>query len=281
MVGITQNQKIVADLVEVLHNDDSEVRLASLRALREVKSKSLVKSLIPMLTDSDASIRLETINVLGEIGDKRALRPLINCLNDSVSENREASALALGMMPDPISIGPLAKISRDTYSWVRVAAAFSLGKIHSRKCVEPLIQCLNDVNHVVQVTAAKSLRGIKSEKVVLSLIEKLRVDDGSQGENGEETNSELLRRLEILINHVDEPVDKPSWNVCVIPDKVVFDSLMENTESGNPLLRRVCAISLGAMKSKRAVTQLIVALDDPIQEVREAAAWAIGSIKDK
>jgi H+/gluconate symporter-like permease len=60
----------------------------------------------------------------------------------------------------------------------------------------------------------------------------------------------------------------------LIPDKTSFNSLMENSERGNHLLRRASAESLGMIKNRGAVKSLIKALDDPYSEVSEAAMRA-------
>jgi HEAT repeat protein len=276
----TADKGTVQSLIDDLKDGNSEVRLASIRALRKAKSKNIVELLIPMLKDSSSDVRLEAINLLSEIGDKKAVKPLISCLNNGVSDCREASAIALGLMPDPISVHPLIRALKDTYSWVRAAAAFSLGRIHSEECVEPLIQCLSDVNYVVQIRAAESLGNFNNATSATSLINKLRGSTSHPRKREERDDHEQIRRLELIYNYHDESGVKEGKGRFLIPDKKVFNSLMHDDKKVNYPLRKVCAESLGIMKNKKAVKPLIEALDDPRDEVCIAAAWALGSIKD-
>jgi len=73
----------------------------------------------------------------------------------------------------------------------------------------------------------------------------------------------------------DVPVGEMQYDVDLMASKRDIDGLVEALQSSDPEIRRSAALGLGRLGEWRATEPLIVALADPIQAVREAAANAL------
>jgi HEAT repeat protein len=73
----------------------------------------------------------------------------------------------------------------------------------------------------------------------------------------------------------DVPVGEMQYDVDLMASKRDIDGLIEALQSSDPEIRRSAALDLGRLGEWRATEPLIVALADPIQAVREAAANAL------
>ena len=97
--------------------------------LEKLKKEKDVEGLINLLRDEDDDIRSEVALNLGEIGDTRAVEPLIQALNDKSLEVRLSAALSLGDIGDRRAIEPLVQAFRDKDAQVRLYTAEVLGKM--------------------------------------------------------------------------------------------------------------------------------------------------------
>ena len=72
----------VESLIEILHDENTSIRLIAIEALGHIKDSHAVEPLIKTLKENDDSIRLAAIEALGLIKDARAVAPLIRILID-------------------------------------------------------------------------------------------------------------------------------------------------------------------------------------------------------
>lgn len=87
----------VPRLVSLLTDSDAWVRMASARALGELRNHSAVPGLVATLADGDARVRELAVWALSELKDKRAVAALCNVLlSDLRAEVRRGAAEALG-----------------------------------------------------------------------------------------------------------------------------------------------------------------------------------------
>lgn len=70
------------------------------------------------------------------------------------------------------------------------------------------------------------------------------------------------------------------WALYRVRDPAAVPLLIEHLKHPHALVRKWCANTFAAMHEPRAVEPLLVALDDANWEVRSAAAWALGHIKE-
>jgi HEAT repeat protein len=120
-----------------------------------------------------------------------------------------------------------------------------------------LIQVLESGEPAVRAEAARALSLIDAQSgpTVAALIEAL----------SSETDEDVLQSLSEALGRIGEPALK---------------GLVRSLEMGEPVTRRLCALSLGIMgqDGESAAPDLILALRDADPDVRAAAAWAIGRV---
>jgi beta-lactamase regulating signal transducer with metallopeptidase domain len=136
--------------------------IGELTNMREGERANAVPRLISLLNDSDEWVRMASVRALGEIRDERAVEKLINTLSDAAWKVRELSAWALGEMKEERAVQTLCKmLLEDSYAEARVTAAEALGEIKSPQAVTSLNQALNDTETRVRDKAKWALSEIE------------------------------------------------------------------------------------------------------------------------
>jgi len=202
--------------------------------------------------------RIKTVQALGASGDPRAVPTLIQALADSDADIRRMAAEALGKLGDPQAIPALAQTLRDSEWDVRCAAAEALGKFNDPQAVPALIEALGDSDWDVRSAAAEALGAIGDPQAVPAL--------SVWAYAGEDAAQDALLTLGHpalgLPQAVAQLAAQGAWGVLIraLPNEKVRKAIVE---LGTP-----------------ALPALIEALGDPSEEVRGAAAEALGDIGD-
>lgn len=153
-------------------HDDTFVRAATLRALRELKLPASHAPALASLDHADAGVRREAVAVLGWLRRQDALAALATlAAGDPDPEVRRAATGALGYAVDNSDILPalLGALNDDVW-FVREEAAGTLGKLQLTAAAEALIAGLDDSYWQVRIRAARSLGRIKSPAAVPALL---------------------------------------------------------------------------------------------------------------
>ncbi|HXQ73531.1 MAG TPA: HEAT repeat domain-containing protein, partial [Pyrinomonadaceae bacterium] len=104
----------VPRLITLLTDPDRWVRMASARALGELRNHSAVPALVANLVDDDARVRELAIWALSELKDKSAVRALCQVmLSDLSAEVRRGAAEALGEIRDAEALPFLKQVLKD------------------------------------------------------------------------------------------------------------------------------------------------------------------------
>ena len=118
----------VPRLISLLTDQDSWVRMASARALGELRHRSAVPALVGNLVDEDARVRELAIWALSELKDKSAVRALCQVLlSDLSAEARRGAAEALGEIRDAEALPFLKQVLNDPV--VRAKAQWAISEI--------------------------------------------------------------------------------------------------------------------------------------------------------
>ncbi len=140
---------------------------------RDDNGTRALDSLIQVLDDENLEVRLAAIWSLGYSGDIRAVDPLIQVLHDNNSNVREQAARSLGWLGDAKAMDPLIQVLHDNNLDVRRAAVVALGDLHSNQAVESLIHVLRDYDEdpMVRKDAAESLYDLNDTRAMDTLIQ--------------------------------------------------------------------------------------------------------------
>jgi HEAT repeat protein len=248
-LGELGNARAVGPLIKALGDENLEVRAGAAWTLGKIWDARAVDPLIKLLGDESSGVREAAVWALGEIKDRRAVDPLIKALEDGISKVREAAAWALGKIRDARAVDPLIKLLGDENSDVRQAVSSVLGEIKDRRAVDPLINTLRDKNSKVREAAARALGEIGDKGAVDPLLETL-IDEVS---DVRQTAATALEKLGELLG------------------QLIYEGLKGSQKAMEELLRR---------KDPRPIELFINTLNHQDSEMRRAAAWGLGEIKD-
>ena len=138
-------------LTNQLDNANATVRRNAAWAIGELTNMppgdrdGAVPGLISLLTDSDAWVRMASARALGELRNHSAVPTLISTLADADAHVRELAVWALSELKDKRAVTALCNVLlADVRAEVRSGAAEALGEIRSSEALPSLKQALND-----------------------------------------------------------------------------------------------------------------------------------------
>ncbi len=136
--------------------------IGELTNMRPGQRAGAVPSLINLLADSDQWVRMASARALGELRDERALTRLIATLSDDDWHVRQLVVWALSEMKDDRAVTALCQVLlSDTRVEVRRGAADALGEIASAEALPALRQALNDTGEGIRAKAAWAISEIE------------------------------------------------------------------------------------------------------------------------
>jgi len=203
----------VPAVVELLSEDDQDLRMAAADALGKIGSKdgttALLKStgdiaavrrvaisslysicdprstdlLVEVLgkTTDDGEVRARAARALSVIGGGKALSALVGALGDLDLKVRTSVITGLQRMGDP-AVGPVVAAIAGGSTDVRHAGAAALEKIESPSAMSALLRLSKDSDPVVRLSAAKGLGEQRSNPQTGVLIGMLSDSDGRVGD---------------------------------------------------------------------------------------------------
>jgi HEAT repeat protein len=164
---------------------------------------------------------------------------------------------------------------------VRSEAAKALGRIGDERAVEPLIQALRDKYGSVREAAAEALVKIGAPAVE-PLITALRDEEWYVRRAAAEALDELGWKPGQDEGAAWYWMVKRDWEKCVALGAIAVEPLISALRDEDDDVREAAAEALGELGDSRAVKPLISALrDDRYWRVRKAAAEALGEIGDE
>ena len=273
-------------LIEVLRDENANLRKSSAYALGRIKSDEAVEPLIGAMYDKDIDVRWSVAYALGEINSKTAVKPLINALSDENNNIQTSALYALGKMKSDMVVESLIEALRDQDNNIkRSRAAQALGMIKSDKAIEPLISALYDRNFRVRRKAANALGQIKSDEAIPPLIEAFR-DEDNYVRKGAANSLVIIKSDKVVESLIDAVKDqdehvrrRAAGALGRIKSDEAIEPLIEALRDQNHFVRKGASNALGKIESDKTVELLIEALRDKDQFVRGNAANALGQIK--
>ncbi len=187
-LGVLKEKKAASALIESLQDENHEVRLAVIDALRSIAHPAAAEPLCAALTDvpkrakgrpstkgSEAAECEALAAALAAIGTP-SVHPLLDTLRSEEREPRRWAAQALGLIKAPQAVTPLAERLEDPRSDVRKAAARALGDIGDPSALKPLMNALANKDPETRRAAAEALATIKQSEVAVPALSRSLVD---------------------------------------------------------------------------------------------------------
>lgn len=175
---------VVPHLVELLKDQDPEVRRTAAQALGKIGDPLAVRPLLAGMTDPDAAVRAYSAWALGNIGEpaiREAGPAIVKALGDPSEEVASAAAGALrhaAASPEATHelVNRVLETARDPSAQTRRAAITALGMLEAGAAYPVLIEALADRDAGVRQRAVAALGELGDRRALAALGERLRQD---------------------------------------------------------------------------------------------------------
>lgn len=288
----------IAHLRKILATGDKRSRLNAIRAFRFMRPRATaaVPSLIEVLKDDDPDIRCEAVDALNTIGDQIAITVLITVLqHDSNWRVRRKAAVALGAFgPDAERAVPALIKAVKADDNTTTPAAVALGKIGAR-AVPSLIRLLEDPQSdrdaKYMALYSLSVMGPTAKGAIPGLIQCLKQQDailrreaakalGSIGPSAKEALSQLIDYQRecsgvdrVLATRAIYRIDRKNETVLPVLIEALHDPDARVRHHAGSMLHSIA----GESPIEAAIPPLINALRDTDDDVRLVAANALAA----
>lgn len=266
-LGKIENAKAVEALTIALRDKERLVRWSAANALKQINPDEQyeIARYVEDLNDSNSLVRLQAARNLSELVPEKSqqyqMTRYIKDLADVDAQVRASAANALGTIGDATTVQPLVAALNDNGTLVRRNAATALGQIVLRlkdatvvnQVVEPLVSLLQDKSKMVSASAATTLAEI-GEPVVKPLVDVVISDDA------------MVRAIAVDILGKIRPENLQEYRLA---------RYIKDLKEQNISIRANAAIELGSIPNERAIEQLILALKDVDNSVRQKATDAL------
>jgi len=140
----------------------TEAKLAIVGAVGYLKHLDGNSILVTAMGDQDATVRVAAIKAWRDVLGQTSVTPVEAKLVDSDAHVRAAAATVIGAYGDRNAVSTLSQlVTTDTDPFVRRNAAWALGQIGSRDAAAALQQATQDKSGLVKMVAKASLASLK------------------------------------------------------------------------------------------------------------------------
>ena len=148
--------KSIFPLKELLKNQDWQIRIAALSALRAFNTRELKQFFIPLLADENPLVAKLAVVALSEMGEKSLDADFKKYINHTRWEVRYQIVKALGLVKSTSSVELLKEIVKnDSSNAVRSAAILTLAKLGDNTCSDIIFTMLDNEDKNLVVSAIK------------------------------------------------------------------------------------------------------------------------------
>lgn len=276
-----------------LGHDNEHVRAHCAEILGVVEEPRAVASLVEALADSNPMVRLQSAIALGKIGDTSAGTALLRSAGDSDRDVRAASIMALGKLRNDEleAAAALNESPGDLAELARLFALFSSASVDAKVAAARRILANGSplslpwlIAHRSADGAAAALRSLESLQVEAPFPPAADADDGTARRWLADVLVDVMpavrTRLDAyrtLLIELDGDADVIGWAARSIPAFVAILDAPDSTEHHRFLVTELLGI-IGSRQGTQALAKRVVV--DPSIMVREAAGHALAKIKD-
>ena len=296
ILGGLGDARAVSPLMGALVHSRPELRHAAAGALRDLGDPSAVDALLAALGDGDANVRGAAADAatrfgedtavsavqaalqgsplpLVDLNDPRTVPALLRALSAGPTEMRAAAATALGHLPDPRALDALLPVALSADAGLRAVAVRALGQRGGTRATDAALEALQAAEHTVRAAGADALARIAAPDAdsTRSRAGRPKVpQDGSLAAALPPTENAPAMGGRAALTAPGEGPQATGGRAVVLLLAALSDSHEE--------VRAAAARALGRLAEVTALHPLMALLDDLSASVRLAAAQALGCL---
>jgi len=160
-VGEQKIKEAVPVLLELLDDDNVQVRIASVVALKSFGGKKILENLIRALADSSEWVRVHAVETIGLYKDRKHIELLSQFLENEDSDKVRATLIkVLGELGGAKVLPIITLYLKDSNARVRANAVEAIDRISASASIdmrEHIIPLLDDENNRVKANSVKAL----------------------------------------------------------------------------------------------------------------------------
>ncbi len=259
-----------------LHDRDTKVRCAAVRALAKTPFPESQTSLVAALKDPSFEVRAVAARVLGQAGNLSCADALAVCLRDPDAAVRISAAGALrslGWKPS----------TREELAWFEIALGNTPAALPADHAPECPADVPNQDTAFFRLLAAEELRERRNPNRTALLLSQVRSNDlltrlSAIHDLGQVTDPEVTPVLLGLFRDHDPEIRLAAAKVVAQRDETPPAHFLGLLQDSSPEVRLEAVRFLGRIRHEQIVQVLSPLLSDPSQRVREATGQALAQI---
>lgn len=303
VLGEISDKRSLSLMLNALKDEDENVKASAVEHLGKLKEPSVVDALMNILKGDDLWIAYPAADALGKIGDKRAIPPLVEALNNKTL--REPALRALATFADPDTLGFIIPLLKEGARSVKEEALRTINEFYKRGVSEETIvsrirEYLGaDAFDILLKFAWSNKNDIRMSAILLlGLLKDIKAVQPLLDMSAEEDFRDEIKRALVFIgrampDHLIRLIDNLNivqrrflTEVAVETKRSEFLGLFEKfLEDEDGHVRAFAACGLAGIGDSGLVEKILGLLNDPYEDVQEAAVDAAvklkGSIKLK
>ena len=209
------------------------------------------------LTDADPQIRANAVEVVASTRELRLMPRVQKLLADPVIPVRFAAILAIGDLGYALAKDEVAPLLNDANPNIKIAAAYAMSRLGQPQYYKDICTAVASSDQTVRANAALLLGKSGQKEGIPFLYWTLRRDDSS-----------------------DLVVLQTAEAIAMLRDPRIYRTLWTRLISTYADDRVIGVRAMGALGTDEAKSAIVTMLDDPIPEVRLAAAEQLGKHGD-
>lgn len=228
------------------------------RPLRGDPESEARQILLEGLADMDPRVRANAVEAIATVREVRLLPKIRRMLNDPAVPVRFLAALAIGDLEYTLAQKDVTALLNDPDPNVRMAAAYALFKLGQPEQFPAVRDAVASKDQTVRANAALLLGKSGQQEAVRYLYWVLQQPDSS-----------------------DKVTLQAAESIAMLGDRRIYPKLWTRLISAYADDRMIGVRAMAALGTERAKNALMTLLDDPVLEVRLAAAEQLGKLGDK
>lgn len=258
-----QRSSLIESVTSMLDEPNSEVRIASIRAIGQMRVDSASVAFIQIAsTDPVPSVRAVAIHALGLLKEKNAVPLFQENLHNPDEKIRHNALVALGVTGEQDLAEKIIPFLDDPSTLVRMAACDALGQFRNPIAFDPLMQKTHDPNINVSICAIYAVCRFDWNERTWSLLKKLLSS----------TDNAIRYQVIGLVGSYNHP------NSVDIIAKIVRDDRGDRETTYETTIRQLATSSLWQMKYDKSISVLANVYNDTKYDVRRAAILTLESL---